>query len=104
MVSDADHDTIVSISNDDDDLTVLYPPGTQGNAETGGGAATQEEEEDTDDENDNEDRHPGPEELVRKASNDVRSAGAGHCHIDHVCHISKSHNEDDITEMLLILT
>ena len=101
MVIDIDDDTVVS---NDDDLTVLYPPSTQGNTETGGGAATQEEEEDTDDENDNEDRHPGPEELVRKASDDVRSAGAGHCHIDHVCNISKSHNEDNITEMLLILT
>ena len=101
MVIDIDDDTVVS---NDDDLTVLYPPSTQGNTETGGGAAAQEEEEDTDDEDDNEDCDPGPEEFVREASDDVRSAGAGHCHIDHVCNVGKIDNEDDITEMLLILT
>lgn len=70
----------------DDHLTVLHSPGTQGDTDTGGGAAAQEEEEDTDDQDDDEDRHPGPEELVREAPDEVRTAGAGHRHIDQVCH------------------
>ena len=70
----------------DDHLTVFHSPGTQGDTDTGGGAAAQEEEEDADDQDDDEDGHPGPEELVRKAPDEVRAAGAGHRHIDQVCH------------------
>ena len=70
---------------DEADLRILDSPGTQGNAETDSGAAAQEEEEDGDDEDDDQERHPGPEELIREASDDVRSAGAGHCHIYRVC-------------------
>ena len=73
--------------------------GTQGNAETGSGAAAQEEEEGGDNEDDDEERHPSPEVLVREAADDVGSAGAGHCHIDHVC--KTDYNEDNLGRLPL---